>query len=308
MPTAASREPARVRLADPNLKFNHKLHVGRGIGCELCHGGVAMEALATRDDLPRMPLCLGCHDGKQVTSRCGACHLTEPDGRLRTNLASAATAATGLIAGSRPLTPSGVLRGFDAHTPDFGSHHEQGGGDQKYCLSCHKLSECVECHGGVVRPFDIHPSDYESLHGNDARRNTPDCSSCHRTQSFCVGCHQRTGVAPDATGGQLGRQARNPFGTGTQLKAFHPPGWVTEGGTSGHAQQARRNIRTCVSCHREESCLACHSADPSRGVGVSPHGPMFGGTARCRALSSKNRRACLKCHAVSAPELDCETP
>jgi hypothetical protein len=143
----------------------------------------------------------------------------------------------------------------------------------------------------------------------DARRNTPDCAACHRAQSFCVGCHQRTGVAPDATGGVPGVQPRNPFGTGTALKSFHPPGWVLEGGApSGHAEQARRNIRTCVSCHREESCLGCHSADPTRGLGVSPHGPAFGGTARCRALSARNRRACVKCHAPGAPEVDCEMP
>ena len=309
MPTATSREPAPVRLVDPNLKFNHKLHVGRGMGCELCHSQVAMEGLATRADLPKMALCLGCHDGRQATNRCGACHLTEPDGRLRTNLASAATAATGLAAGTAPLVPSGVLRGFDEHGPTFARDHAEAGRDERYCLSCHKHSECVDCHGGTVRPFDIHPSDYISLHGNDARRNTPDCSSCHRTQNFCISCHQRSGVAADATGGQPGVQARNPFGTGTQLKSFHPPGWVNESGApSGHAQQARRNIRSCVSCHREESCLACHSANPVRGVGVSPHGPAFGGTARCRALSSRNKRVCLKCHTVNAPEIDCETP
>jgi hypothetical protein len=117
-------------------------------------------------------------------------------------------------------------------------------------------------------------------------------------------------VAPDATGGQPGVQASNPFGTGTQLKSFHPPGWVGEGGgPSGHSQQARRNIRTCVSCHREESCLSCHSTlNTTRGMSVSPHGPAFGGTARCRALSSRNRRVCLKCHALGAPEIDCEMP
>jgi hypothetical protein len=310
MPSAGAREPARVRLSDPNLKFNHRLHVSRGVGCELCHASVSTEALATRADLPKMTLCLGCHDGKQATNRCGACHVTEPDGRLRTALTSAATAATGLREGTRPLVPSGVLRGFDEHGPTFARDHAQAGRDERYCLTCHKRSECVDCHGGTVRPFDIHPSDYVSLHGSDARRNTPDCSSCHRSQSFCVGCHQRAGVAPDATGGQPGVQAVNPFGTGTQLKSFHPPGWVGEGGApSGHSQQAHRNIRTCVSCHREESCLACHSAVTStRGVNVSPHGPPFGGTARCRALAARNKRVCLKCHALSAPELDCEMP
>jgi hypothetical protein len=307
---AAQAAPPRVRLTNPNLKFNHGLHVGRGMGCALCHAAVEMEGLATRADLPKMALCLGCHDGKQTTSRCGACHLTEPDGRLRTNLASAATAAVGLLEGTGKLVPSGVLRGFDAHGPTFARDHAQVGREEGYCLSCHKRSECVDCHGGTVRPFDIHPSDYVSLHGSDARRNTPDCSSCHRAQSFCIGCHQRAGVAADPSGGVPGTQPRNPFGTGTGLKSFHPPGWVNEGGAgqSGHAQQARRNLRTCVSCHREETCLACHSTDPTRGMAVSPHGPGFAGTARCRSLSNKNRRACVKCHALGAAEIDCEMP
>jgi hypothetical protein len=207
--------------------------------------------------------------------------------------------------------PSGELRGFDAHGLNFGRDHAQAGRDTSYCLQCHKRTECIDCHGGTVRPFDIHPSDYESLHGVDARRNTPDCSTCHRLQSFCVGCHQRTGVTADPEGGLPGHKPNNPFGTGTQVKTFHPPGWAREealGPPSGHAEQARRNIRSCVSCHREESCLTCHSADPIRGMAVSPHGPGFWGTARCKALSSKNRRACLKCHALGAPEIDCEMP
>ncbi len=309
MPSASEREPARARLATANLKFNHQLHVGRGVGCELCHAAASTKALVTRDDLPKMSLCLGCHDGKQAVNRCGACHITEPDGRLRTNLASAATVATGLVEGRGQLVPSGTLRGFDAHGPTFARDHSRAGRETGYCLNCHKRSECLDCHGGVVRPFDIHPADYESLHGVDARRNTPDCSACHREQSFCVACHQRTGVAPDPSGGVPGVRANNPFGAGTGLKSFHPPGWVTVPGVpSGHAQQARRNIRTCVSCHREDSCISCHTADPTRGSSLSPHGPAFAGTARCRALSSRNQRACLKCHALGAPEIDCERP
>jgi hypothetical protein len=304
-------QPPRVELARPNLKFNHRLHASRGIGCALCHTAAAGQGMVTRADLPMMASCLGCHDGKQATARCGACHLTEADGRLRVQLTSAATIAAG---GTGLLQPSGSLRGFDAHGPTFRRDHAQAGRDESYCLTCHRRNECIDCHGGVVRPPDIHPADYVSLHVVDARRNVPDCSSCHRLQTFCVGCHQRTGVSADPTGGQPGLRAANPFGTGTAIKQFHPPGWARDSAgvviatprPASHSVQAKRNIRTCVSCHREESCLACHSTDPARGPSFSPHGPNFGGTSRCRFLAARNQRACLKCHTVGSPALDCE--
>jgi hypothetical protein len=265
----------------------------------------------TRVDLPMMSSCLGCHNGKQATARCSACHITEADGRLKTKLVSVATMAAG---GTGPLAPSGSLRGIDAHGPTFRRDHATAGRDENYCLTCHRRSECIDCHGGVVRPPDIHPSDYVSLHAVDARRNTPDCSACHRTQSFCVGCHQRSGVAPDPEGGVPGRRANNPFGGGTGLKTFHPPGWARDAAgvvistprANSHSLAAKRNIRACASCHREESCLDCHSTDPTRGPTFSPHGPGFAGTARCRFLAARNKRACLKCHGVGTMELTCE--
>ena len=305
-------DPPRVVLARPNLKFNHKLHAMRGYACALCHSSAEMqEGPVTRMDLPLMATCMGCHDGKQATARCAACHITEPDGRLKTKLVSVATMAAG---GNGPLVPSGSLRGIDAHGPTFRRDHAQAGRDEGYCLTCHRRSECIDCHGGVVRPPDIHPSDYVSLHAVDARRNTPDCSACHRTQSFCVGCHQRSGVAADAEGGLPSRRPNNPFGTGTGLKSFHPPGWARDaaGGVistpraASHSQAAKRNIRACASCHREESCLTCHSTDPTRGPTFSPHGPNFAGTARCRFLAARNKRACLKCHSVTSMELTCD--
>jgi hypothetical protein len=165
-----------------------------------------------------------------------------------------------------------------------------------------------------VRPADFHPLDYATLHAIDARRNVPNCASCHRSQSFCLGCHQRLGVAADPEGGQPNRQPNNPFGTGTGVKRFHPPGWVRdEAGTvlttptpASHGFQAKRNLRTCVSCHREESCLGCHSADPTRSMGVSPHGPGWAGSSTCRALAKRDQRACLKCHEPGAAVLSCQ--
>ena len=229
MPLNAFSQPPRVALTRPNLKFNHRLHATRGIGCELCHGNAAAEAMVTRVDLPMMSSCLGCHNGKQdgkeagtqATARCGACHLTEPDGRLQVKLATPATIAAG---GTGLLQPSGSLRGFDAHDMTFRRDHAQAGRDESYCLSCHRRNDCVDCHGGVVKPPDIHPSDYVTLHVPDARRNVPDCSSCHRLQTFCIGCHQRTGVASDPTGGLPGVKPNNPFGTGTARQAVPPPG------------------------------------------------------------------------------------
>jgi hypothetical protein len=322
-PSGAPAEPPRVVLARPSLKFSHQIHVARGVACTSCHVGADQQGMVTRADLPMMASCLTCHNGsaghdgkpgapgKPPTGRCTACHLAEADGRVRVKLATLATAAIG---GTGLLVPSGSLRGIDAHGPNFRREHAQAGRDESYCLSCHKRNDCVDCHGGVVKPPDIHPADYVSLHGTDARRNTPDCSSCHRTQTFCIGCHQRLGVAADPEGGLPGRRPNNPFGTGTQLKQFHPPGWARD--TAGqvlemprpasHSVQAKRNIRTCVSCHREESCLDCHTTDRARGRTFSPHEPGFGGSARCRFLAARNRRACIKCHTPTDPVIDCQ--
>ena len=296
-------DPPRVTVSSPALKFNHKLHLDRGMACTLCHAGVEKVALATIAELPKMGLCLGCHDGRQATARCAACHPTLPDGRLRTSFPS------GL------LVPNGSLRGVDAHTSTFRTQHKAAAADERTCLTCHKQSECTECHGaGVIRPMDFHPVDYASLHAMDARRNIPNCSSCHRNQTFCLGCHQRLGVAPDPEGGQAGRQPNNPFGTGTGVKRFHPPGWVRDDAgvvltmptPASHSVQARRNLRTCVSCHREESCLTCHSADPTRSMGINPHPPGFSSSTTCKALSTRNQRACLKCHQPGSSALFCD--
>jgi len=295
--------PPRVVIPTAALKFNHKMHAERGMACALCHANVENVALATTTEMPKMALCLGRHDGRQATARCAACHVTLPDGRLRTAF------PTGMLA------PSGALRGDDAHTASFRTDHKIAGRDERYCATCHKQSECMDCHGaGVVKPADFHPGDYATLHAVDAKRNNPSCASCHRNQTFCLGCHQRLGVAADPEGGLLGRQPNNPFGTGTSVKRFHPPGWVRdETGMvlqtptpASHSFQARRNIRACVSCHREESCLNCHSADPARSMGANPHWPGFGTSAACRAMASRNARACLKCHAPGAPELSCQ--
>jgi hypothetical protein len=208
------------------------------------------------------------------------------------------------------LLPSGVLRG-EQHGPTFRTDHKRAAqNDAVHCQSCHRQEFCLKCHNNVVKPFDFHGGDYVTLHQIDARKNDPNCSACHRLQTFCVGCHQRSGVALDNPGGDVPVQPR-AFGSG-RLQ-FHPTGWVYFNGTTSpngrddpnhHSFQAQRNIRACASCHREETCLRCHTsarvASPPglRVTNMSPHGVpgTFRGSSRCQALLARNRRSCVKCH------------
>lgn len=290
-------EPPRIEILPPYLRFNHQAHFSRGIECVRCHPGVPQADLATRKELPRMTPCLSCHDGRQASARCTTCHLGEPDGRIRTALPGG------------KLAPSGVLRG-DAHDLRFLTDHRRvAANDPAYCENCHKQSECRSCHDGVKKPLSIHGNEYLTLHAADARRNSLDCDSCHRRQTFCLGCHTRSGVTlpRDARALSLGASTDNDYFTSG--RRFHPQGWAdARRGPAHHSFEAQRNIAQCASCHREETCLGCHATQqvsthlygrPTNAAGVfpTPHPPGFASTERCRSLAARNPRACLKCHA-----------
>ena len=270
---------ARVDIPPPALKFSHVAHAASA--CTACHAGVAAVDLADRAQLPRMETCLACHDDVRASAACATCHLTGTDGLLRTALPGGALVPTGGASGA-------------AHGPGFEQEHAQASrGLGAACATCHAQAFCVDCHLGTAKPLTFHAGDYVSTHAIDARRNEPDCSACHRTQSFCVGCHERS---------RVGTRASSGFRTAGDVGRFHPAGWASADGRGGnqHAREAQRNLRACTSCHREDDCLACHSAAPG-GVRVSPHGPGWRGSARCRALAARNGRMCLRCHIELAP-------
>lgn len=302
---------ARVVIPEPRLKFNHKQHLDKQIPCSTCHGDLSKVELATREQLPTMAQCLTCHDGRSrgpvqpvvgsqtpndkpagllsmrpergPTPRCVTCHLQQADGLLATRFPGGV------------LAPRGFMRG-DMHGPDWKRNHRlPAQNDPEYCSTCHKQSWCQSCHNGVVRPLDLHGGDYVSRHPIDARRNVPDCGSCHRRQTFCLGCHERLGVVAHST--LPANPPIGPFFPG-QSRRFHPDGWASPtAGGSHHRWEAQRNIRTCVSCHREETCMDCHSSLPGGrfSTGVNPHGPDWLTSGRCDA-QARNPRLCLKCH------------
>jgi len=284
---AGAQLVARVVIPVPNLKFPHRVHTEKGMACAGCHGDLraAGVGLATAAQLPKEATCLTCHDGRRAASACTTCHLADAGGYVRTAYPSG------------KLVPSGAQRGA-AHDPSFRTAHAAAAeNDPDYCGSCHSKAFCTDCHSGSLAPMDFHGGNYVAMHALDARRNVPDCSSCHRLQTFCTGCHARAGVTADGRGSE--------FDAADPARRFHPAGWAEQGamGPGHHGFEARRNIKSCVSCHREQFCVDCHTAEPGS-MGLSPHPPGWAASRRCRALLSRNPRVCLRCH-LTPDELRC---
>jgi hypothetical protein len=274
---------APIEIPRPNMRFNHKAHLDRNIECAQCHGEVAELELATRDQLPRMNGCLGCHQMPEPSaggakSECTTCHLTSTDGHVRTMFAAG------------ELQPPRWLHDAQ-HGPDWIERHRQvAADDSAFCSTCHAEDFCTSCHDGKIRPRTVHPNDWISMHPIAAREDNPRCTSCHQEQSFCLSCHQRLGIV--MSGPNLAEGHR-----------FHPPGWADlRNRTPGHhAWEAERNLNACVSCHTERDCAMCHASTGRQGLGVNPHGAGF--VSSCAAALRRNARPCLVCHDPGSPEL-----
>jgi len=284
---SAPTHVARLDVPRPNLTFNHKAHLDHNIQCGQCHGAVDQLELATRDQLPRMKGCFGCHQmtgaaqGK-AKSTCITCHTTAPDGRIQTMF------ATGEMRPPRWLNNA-------EHTADWIERHKRVAADNSaLCANCHTERYCTDCHDGNVRPRSVHPNDWISMHPVAARTDNPRCTSCHNEQSFCLTCHQRVGVVmsgPNVSGNK-----------------FHPAGWATVTSSMGsnrgpghHSWEAQRNLNACVSCHTERDCAMCHASTIKGGMSIDPHPSSF--QSNCATQYRRNARPCLVCHDVNSQSL-----
>lgn len=279
---------AKFQIPRSNMVFNHQKHLSRNINCQQCHGDVQELELATRDQMPRMRGCFGCHQRPDSAARgdarsaCDTCHVkggSAEGNRIKT------TFATGTMQPPRWMHNA-------QHSPDFIQRHKYvAANDSQFCANCHKEDFCVGCHDGRVRPRSIHPSDYLNMHATEARLATQKCTSCHREQSFCLSCHQRLGVSMSGPPGvrEAGR--------------FHPPKteWSDAPRRAGHhAFEAMRNLNACVSCHIERDCVVCHGGQ-GIGGGFNPHNAGFSNS--CASQFGRNPRPCFVCHEPGASVL-----
>jgi hypothetical protein len=268
------------RLPAPRLRFSHAAHADADGGCERCHVGVRRATLATRAHLPTMQQCLECHavpglgdatrGGDAEPLECVACHESLPDGRIRAHTTEGWMNPPRWMAGMR-------------HDHEWLVRHRWIAADAgPLCAECHVERECTDCHDGRIRPRRVHPGDYLTTHPAMARRDEGRCTSCHSVGTFCSECHARLGLAtfsaPATRGG-----ARH-----------HPPQAVWIRGPNLHGVEAQRSLQSCVSCHAEDDCVACHGAGAVGGGGISPHPPGF--ASGCGSLLASAPAACIRCH------------
>ncbi len=254
---------SRAAMAKQHLAFSHRDHEGVAPGnCTRCHTGVlSQDAPLT----PPMAACLSCHEHREQWAQrsCLPCHKNLEDERVR---------------------PSSHL----VHEDSFLARHgTAAAGARELCGSCHRESECAECHGVNVAALpstlhfdqpgraDMHREGFAARHALEARADPATCTSCHRDQSYCRDCHEKRGLL------QVSPERGSP----------HPSGWVSaDVGRNLHGQEARRDPVSCASCHGgagESLCVGCHRVG---GPGGNPHPPGFS--------SSKpaSERPCRLCH------------
>lgn len=270
------------------INFSHEKHLGMDdVECATCHQGLEKVNYAQPENLPAMATCLTCHDGGKAPSECAACHQQS-------------------LAELRPAN----------HSTDWKARHGSFARmDEENCLTCHSESTCQQCHEGAsllaeekdatsrFAPFNAHETETggdalvrESVHDLNfrythpiaARNKTLDCATCHTTSEFCSDCHLAEGV-----GDEFMPQWHRVAGFATV--------GVRGSGGGAHAERARKDIESCISCHDDQGddpiCLQCHM-DITPGLGNDPktHADGFtGGLAKGDWHDDKNS-VCFNCH------------
>lgn len=219
------------------------------------HGGLSKKGNAT---------CANCH----TQQSCLACHRATPAVAVKLSSAGADRGQGAQIERKRPVS----------HTANFAdTHGPLAKAEPKSCTACHARVECLDCHRPNPGSADsYHPAGFLARHPASAYNRQTDCAECHNQQAFCTQCHLQSGFG-----------SNNGLLTGK----FHD----SKGSfLLGHGQAARLNIESCITCHSEKDCLACHSARTRR---FNPHGPDFDADR----LRKKNPQTCSACHGRAIP-------
>ncbi|HJQ66110.1 MAG TPA: hypothetical protein VJ816_07020 [Gemmatimonadales bacterium] len=217
-------------------------------------------------------------ESRRDPASCATCHTRE----------SCATCHRGtgiVIAQGLPAAGRGRAIGAQVqqHLPDWHSrgfvarHGPSASADPNRCNVCHARPECLDCHrpnAGATGTY--HAAGFLARHPAAAYGRQNDCSECHNPASFCANCHVQSGF-----------RSHN----GLLQGQYHDAGSAF---LFSHGRAARFNLESCVTCHSEKDCTACHSAQTRH---FNPHGPGFD----AERLKRKNPETCSACHGRAIP-------
>lgn len=210
--------------------------------------------------------CAACH----AAESCSTCHIVGPPGGQFVPASGPGRAQGARLTRTRPAS----------HGRDFtDAHGALANANPATCAGCHVREQCLDCHRpNAAQRTGYHPPDFIQRHPVAAYGREVSCSDCHNTGQFCQQCHAQAGLRSSGTLGTRG--------------TFHDAGRTF---VAGHGQAARQSLESCVSCHTERDCLACHSA--AGGRRFNPHGPGFD----AERMRKANPQMCSACHGLAVP-------
>jgi hypothetical protein len=293
--------------SQPSADVSHVAHARAGVHCTRCHGDLGA---GSAPHLPEDATCAACHADAhpgQEDRKCTGCHV-DPD--ARTTLIEAAGALRFDHGQHLPRVNGDCVQCHrGAISPD--AEHPGALPAMNDCRSCHAkwLDDvtCDRCHVSLalypLRPVGAlaHQADFLRRHALEARAAPDRCAQCH-TQSSCADCHDRRApMAPEVA-----------FADRPDRAFVHRPGYA-----AWHGADARLDGASCLGCHGETSCVACHSLYGNGPGGPSPHprdwaspgpGPNTHAAAARRDLmscaachSGPGADTCVTCHAPGRP-------
>jgi len=247
------------------LDFSHKQHLSLGKKCEDCH--INMQDYKYSNDnpnkYPAMENCYSCHNDREVTNSCEACHTSTtnliPVNHLNSNFLNEHKAVINLSENSNNCmmchsdnfcqvchSASGY-KGKNSAKDFFAPYYTKGTGTVRTRAELQKLNT-------------VHNLNYIYTHGLDAQQKAFECKTCHDASNFCAACHNNggnilTGIMP-----------KNHLSSN-----FKTLGVNTGGGL--HAELAKKDIESCQSCHdvngADPVCIRCHF-DNDGVIGTNP--------------------------------------
>ncbi|MDX2015741.1 MAG: cytochrome c3 family protein [Myxococcaceae bacterium] len=268
------------------------------LSCASCHQG------ATDSFDGGVGVATGAWHPPRVES-CSACHQDAPQTFSRSIRPAIATVPAGkaIVFAHDPHLAMPSIKG-QCVTCHAGAVGVTGGAPlfppMEACLSCHEhrrqfdSGTCTNCHRQSdlrgLRPvsFLSHDAAWTRRHGLIARSEPERCESCH-AQTSCDSCHDATRPMSAAV--------RNPEKFEAEL--VHRFDFLTQ-----HAVEAESQPGTCLTCHAQPDCDACHTArgvSPMNRGAVSPHPAGWAsGTGAARnthgPAARRNLLSCAACH------------